>query len=459
MVKKIKKPTIAILIFIVAFIVYSKNIQLGIDHPDESFWIRSAYFFKLFFVDRDFYNTAWKSWSGYNHPQIGKYLIGMGFFLTGQKDKIGQLPLEPWWDFEKKYDWNLTHLKMPSCKELYISKMIMVLFASLTCTLVFYISTKICGIMSGILSVIFLIFNYYITFVATRVILDSPLNFFITLNILLLILFHEAFSKNNIMLAIFLAILIGFNASLAAGIKLGGVLTLLICIAYFLLILNSYFFNFKLLLRNKLLNLQVLKIRLSLLFISVVLIGVISTTIFYLSNPSLYRQPIKNVNIIADHSINIKLPFSYYEKLNLFSRENPESNISRDYQSIFFDSFKGVNLYLLKRTFTFPTFINIGYYQSGKFSLLIFILFLLGLFGIIKKEVILFKKNYAFSDAIVVVIWFFITYAIIAAYIRVDWYRYYIPLIISTAIFIGYGITRIFKVIYLLTLRLYRLYE
>ena len=52
---------------------------------DELYWIGSAYYYDLAFVQRDWHHADWRLQPAREHPQIARYVIGLSLALTGER--------------------------------------------------------------------------------------------------------------------------------------------------------------------------------------------------------------------------------------------------------------------------------------------------------------------------------------------------------------------------------------
>jgi hypothetical protein len=69
--------TFAVLLALMARVTYlGSTLESVPRHVDESCWLQNAYFYNLFFVQRDFSNPSWKSFISYDQPPLAKYVLG-----------------------------------------------------------------------------------------------------------------------------------------------------------------------------------------------------------------------------------------------------------------------------------------------------------------------------------------------------------------------------------------------
>ena len=144
-------------------------------YGDENYWLRSTEHFKLFFIDKDLHNSQWKECT--NAP-FGKYILGLTLTIAGHGDRIDELSRMKRWNFRKGYSWNLAHGRVPPKEILYIARLTMALFGSLTCMLIYWIGRMIFCVKAGIIASLLLAYNPLMWFCSRRAMTDAPLLFF-----------------------------------------------------------------------------------------------------------------------------------------------------------------------------------------------------------------------------------------------------------------------------------------
>ena len=155
----LKEVVIGIILFSIILIPFVKKLELQyvfydnewqpVFHNDESYWLISSKYFKLFFIDKDLHD---KQWGKMFTPPVGSYIIGLALSIAGYGDKIEELGKMKRWDSLRDYKWNLDHGRDASPKILYVARLAIALFGSLTCLLIYWIGRKIFDVKVGIIA-------------------------------------------------------------------------------------------------------------------------------------------------------------------------------------------------------------------------------------------------------------------------------------------------------------------
>jgi len=278
---------LGVTLFSAALVYYAGKIQPEITHPDETVRIRMSRYFKLFFIDRDFTSSQWQEWPVLGAPPVNAYITGTALLLGGQGDKIGKVDLDPWWDFKKSFEWNLSHITLPTKEELVVMKFTMALFVSFAGLILYWIASKCFGWVTAVVAFLFFVSHPLMLACATNITLDAPLVFFINANILLMLFFYQGLSKEKAYPALWFAAGIGLNTGLAAGTKIQGAVTgilfLVLCLALI------FFQTMRLFKKNTLNDKESLLPGKSLrrILASGIIFGAVAWASFILPNPSL----------------------------------------------------------------------------------------------------------------------------------------------------------------------------
>lgn len=93
------------------------------------------------------------------------------------------------WEFLKDYSWNVSHGRIPHKEILYVARLTMTIFGSLTCLLIYWIGRKMFGAKTGTISSLLFTYNLLMLLSSRRAMTDAPLLFFLTANIVLIMYF------------------------------------------------------------------------------------------------------------------------------------------------------------------------------------------------------------------------------------------------------------------------------
>ncbi len=436
---KISTIILLSIVFILSIINLSSKIYSPTEHLDESSWLHNAYFYKLFFLDKDTSNPNWVNFIAYDQPPVGKYILG--FALHANNKIIDSIGGEMTWhnnvtkyifksglenkinkdtpDIKNLIDYSdslLAQIKISpitniDSNDLYTGRITIFIFgilASIVAIIIgWYISKEITvGLLAGLL----LINNPVTSPGFEQVLPDSIWCFFILVSILgLILLFNELQNRNRLRNIIFLSILIGLSISLAIGTKL---------IAVYIIPVIILIFIIKLTFRN---TFPQFKIQL----ISLLLIFSTFSIFFILLNPFLYHDQFNNLLKMANHR-------ELIIKIQTLVQDPSINSISERFYAISkYGIFLGYDLdSWIKKT-------------VGIFYIFIFIV---GIWEIAKMS-ILERKNKLIGPAIIISSCFIITYIIIAPSIHMQWERYFLPLVICNIFIFSIGTKRTIQLI------------
>jgi hypothetical protein len=434
----LKDITVVIIILPIVLVPFVSKLQFHGYHGDESYWVRSAKAFKLFFIDKDVHNRQWKR---FRIEPVGKYIIGLTLYITGYGDRIDDLSKMERWHWGKDYKWNVKHGRVPPKKILYVARLTMALFGSFTCLLIYWIGKMLWGIKAGIISSLLLAYNPLMFIYSRRVMTDAPLLFFLTANVILVIYFYQSLLKQKVLKTFVFAILIGVNSALATGTKLNGGLAGLVFVGFciFLVLVKGAHYGFsKDSLRRSITKFQIDR-DITTVLTSLLISGVISLLVFVGINPTLYPKPLKgSLNMVKFRMSEVSHQEKYAGQKN--------------YEVLKYSLSKKID-FTVRRTL-FPGKMN--YATLAKiFKIPIdFTLFILGLTMLLYYEFKYLLANSKPSFNSIIILWTIITIIGIIVWIPFDWPRYYLPVIPCTVIIIGYCINKIIDVCCLLLKRM-----
>lgn len=397
-------------------------------HGDENHWlINSNRYFKLFFIDKALNSKQWKEFSAYDQPPVGKYIIGLILFIAGDKDEIKQLEHTSLWDFSKSLDWNITNGNIPPERLLSIVRLTMALFGAFTCLLIYYVGRQVFSLKTGIIASLLLAYNPLMVTYSRRAMVDAPLLFFLTANVILIIFFYRAFLQQKSFNAFVFAALIGINAALAVGVKLYGGLAIVIFVIFCLLLIIITSIS-----RQSFANrLKMIKTIVCSLIISIFITGVV----FIGMNPYLYSNPLKRMTKMIKHRTLV---------VQRQQKDNPKAALT---------SLVKKSNSIVKRTLFPGNYVILGSILKIPIDFCLFILGLIMLLYLENKHLI---QNRMPSLKTIVILWFIAIFVGTLAWIPLDWDRYYLPVIPCIVMMVGYGIDKIIDNGWILLTKKYR---
>ncbi len=422
----LKEVLIGLVILIAVCMPFLHNIENRLYHHDENHWIHTSKYFKLFFIDRDFHNPQWKEWWTWDQPSVGRYIIGISLYLDGGEKRFEEVAKMAVWKSSQSFLWNTLNGALPMKDILYRARLPMAILGGLTCFLIYLAGTMLFNRWTGILAALLLAYNPLMLESSQRAMTDSPLIFFMTASMVLMIFFYQSINRRKHYTALGLSLLIGVAVALAAGSKMNGALAG-ITFGTFCILLSV--FKIKQLYRNC--NLPALPRRImtdmDLKTVSSCLIisGLTSILLFTALNPYLYKQPLKGFQKMVEHRME--------------TAKNQQKNwtaihtAGEKFRFVTNRSLYDARYTTLKSVFHLPL------------DLILFITGLVILFYTETRHVI---QNGALSMKSIVLVWTLITYIGIMVWIPLDWDRYYLPVVPCVAMMCAFGTERFIAISY-----------
>ncbi|MGH2532524.1 MAG: ArnT family glycosyltransferase [Thermomicrobiales bacterium] len=221
---------VGLALFVFAFSLWMNldEIRASRFHPDESRWINRAYYI------RELGDPFGETWSDQylirGQPPMGSYVIGLGLLLQGH-DVTTNGP----WDFHRgdewNVNWNATYGNMPSQADLEASRKTNAVIGALTVAAVFVIATRLTNWIGGLAGALFLAYNPLQTGLSSQALSDALLGLIIALATLVIMALADRPTWPRLIL---LGVLLGAGASaklsplfLAAGLAVIGAVLLL----------------------------------------------------------------------------------------------------------------------------------------------------------------------------------------------------------------------------------------
>jgi len=415
------KPYLFIFIFLFFSLYYFNNLNIHPLHADEHEFIKKAYYYDLFFIKKDFNNTKWHYNDSPDQPKVGPYIFGMTLHLSGIKNIENKLKdtmfnkVSPdktkWWVYwlNKKLE-NLPSEFLPGFNLIFLGRITSVLFSISSILLIFVLFIKTKQVLFGFLAS-FIIGTHPLIFLFTRrAMTDSMQLFFFITNLILVYLYINKFRKSNLKNTLFLSLLLGLNCALGVGVKVSGIMI--------------YFFNSALLLSLIFINLKS-KIKTSK---TIILSFILFTFSFFVS--FVFLHPYTHKNTIPQFISMFTDRLEYADKYRLshkttaiYSRQNAAKSIIQN-TLLPHGSYTNLNL------FWFPIDL---------------ILFTIGLILMAKRALNSLSTSQEITIEFLLLLWFVIVTGCLIYYLRNNWPRYYIPIVVSITLFETYALAKIAK--------------
>jgi hypothetical protein len=205
---------------------------LPVYDSDEVSWIFAGYYFNLYFLRFDFFNSDWSDYDAFDQPPLGKYIVGGALYLKGYT--IDSLEPKrflnkhvPLVNPQKYFD--LVTPKVPNPKIVIPFTRSVIFGFALSALLLIYFSVRILyGVVPALISTLLIISNPIFHHVSTRILGDPILLFFFSLFVLLCVLYLKP--KNN-----FYIVFAFIASSFAFLTKLNGIVLVFSLITVFLI--------------------------------------------------------------------------------------------------------------------------------------------------------------------------------------------------------------------------------
>ncbi|MFL5758352.1 MAG: phospholipid carrier-dependent glycosyltransferase [Thermomicrobiales bacterium] len=196
-------------------------------HPDESRWINRAHYIN------DLTDPTGDAWADRyltrGQPPMGSYMIGLGLLLQG-RDVTTNGPWNFQYGDEYNVNWNSITGNMPSRADLEAARRFNAVLGALTCVFIFLIVTRLTNWVGGLAGGFFMAINPLQITLSSQALADASLVFIIGLTALAAMALAERPSWPR---AFLLGVLLGFGASaklspLLLAVGLGGIGLLLL---------------------------------------------------------------------------------------------------------------------------------------------------------------------------------------------------------------------------------------
>ncbi len=131
-----------ILLFVFSLYQNLTNMDTVDFHRDESRWINRAYF------ARDYFDPFSDTWADYyitqGQPPLGNYLMGLGLWLQGR-----DLDTNAVWDFHYDEEWNILHGAMPESADLDAGRRTNAVVGALVVVCVYFLASRFTNRVGG----------------------------------------------------------------------------------------------------------------------------------------------------------------------------------------------------------------------------------------------------------------------------------------------------------------------
>jgi MFS family permease len=378
---------------------------------DENSYLRSTRYFKLFFIDRDLNHPLWAHFRSYDQPPIAKYIYGFSVLVMGYAEAYPVLANLKEWVIEKDYAWNKKNGRVASGEIGYMLRYIGAVCGFAMCLLLYWIGRTVFNRRVGVLAAFLVAYNPIMVKYTKEVTSNPILNLFLLVGVVLLIKYEQAFRAQKKKQIFGYAGCLGFLVAIATATKFNGGLIFIwfVLFSIALLIELCVFRRLK-----KPVEWRASVRLLAGSFFIVVTIGIVC---FYLPNPRLYNDPVgKTIHMLAHR----------------FRKAAQQQQLPEQSAIV---SWRKKTVFSYNRCLANDFFLRDN--RPPKVPIKAS-LFFLGFGFLLYKEVLHIKKKQKCSARIIILIWVSATIVGTMAWLPLDWFFYYMPMIPCILIIVAY---------------------
>ena len=143
---------LAVLLFVIAFAHYESEVDTTSFHPDESRWINRAHYLEDLL---DPFGPTWNDqYLTRGQPPMGSYMMGLGLLAQGN-----DLDTNNAWEYRRGGEWNVANGMYPTSEDLRAGRMTNVFLGSIAVVLAFLAIRLLSNSAGGVVGAIILIFH------------------------------------------------------------------------------------------------------------------------------------------------------------------------------------------------------------------------------------------------------------------------------------------------------------
>ncbi|CAN5745998.1 hypothetical protein BH24CHL4_BH24CHL4_14290 [soil metagenome] len=172
---------LAVLVFGFSYWDSSSQLRSSPFHPDESRWINRAYYLRK---TLDPLGPAWSDrYLIRGQPPMGSYVTGLGLLAHG-RDLNTNGPWDFQYGFESNAAWNVTRGNMPAEGDLIAVRRTNMVISAFTCVALFLIVSQLTNLAGGVAAAVFFAVNPLNQYLATLATSDAVFTCFVALSVL-----------------------------------------------------------------------------------------------------------------------------------------------------------------------------------------------------------------------------------------------------------------------------------
>lgn len=194
---------VPILLFLLSLTVNLGHVDVTEFHPDETRWINRAHYVTDL---ADPFGPTWKDqYLTRGQPPLGSYLIGMGLLLQGRDTVTNGV-----WDFSYGIEWNTISGAMPDPADLEAARRTNAVVGAITVVLVFLITASLAGTVAATTAGLLLALHPLHIWIASQALSDQLLIMIVAMALLTIVRLAERPTRGK---ALLLGILLGLGGA------------------------------------------------------------------------------------------------------------------------------------------------------------------------------------------------------------------------------------------------------
>lgn len=192
-----------LLLFLLSLVVNLAHVDVTEFHPDETRWINRAHYFTDL---ADPFGPTWQDqYLTRGQPPLGSYLMGLGLLLQGRDTVTNGV-----WDFAYGTEWNTISGAMPDPADLDAARRTNALVGAITVVLVFFIAASLAGTVAATTAGLLLALHPLHIWIASQALADQLLILTVASAILTIIRLAERPTRGK---ALLLGVLLGLGGA------------------------------------------------------------------------------------------------------------------------------------------------------------------------------------------------------------------------------------------------------
>ncbi len=143
---------LALLVFIIAFVHYNSEVDNTAFHPDESRWLNRAHYLEDLL---DPFGPTWNDqYLTRGQPPVGSYIMGLGLVAQGR-----DLDTNRAWDYRRSGEWNVANGTYPTQDDLHTGRRTNVFLGAVSVAIVFLAVRLLSNTVGGLVAAAILTFH------------------------------------------------------------------------------------------------------------------------------------------------------------------------------------------------------------------------------------------------------------------------------------------------------------